>query len=369
VNRLVKENHQISGYFVLFLLHASQTGVGMLNFQHRIVQDAEQDAWIALVVTGFLLHVVLWMLYKLLHRPAKDVIDIHRHCFGKYAGDAASILLIGYFFVIALTVFREYLNILQVWVFPSVPTWQPSLMLLLVFYYLISGGFRVLAGFCFFSVILSTLFMISFFYPLQQGEAHYLFPVFTHSFLEIVRSTRNSSFVFFGFEALLLYFPFLKLTRTTARWAHVALLFSTVKYLVILGIALLYFSQGHLKRTLWPTLEMTKMIELQFLERFEYFLIFLWLMVIIPTVCIPIWCCTRIMKRVFAIKPKLPLASILLVLFIITLQFNDQTEIDALRNFTSHIGFYFLFAYIPLLFVIHAGMTKFKSSRVTRDFP
>lgn len=362
----MKENYQITGFFVLFLIHASQTGIGMLHFQHEIVQDAGQDAWIAVLCTGLSLHIVLWMMYKLLNNPTKDVIDIHRHCFGKYAGNTASVLLIGYFFILALTVYRGYIHILQVWVFPSLQTWELSIVLLAIFYYFISGGFRVLAGFCFCSVILSTVLLFTLYFPLQYGQIHYLFPMFNHSIPDVLASSRSSGIVFLGFESLLLYFPFLKLPKTTIKWAHIALLFSTVKYLVLLIFALVYFSQGHLKRTFWPTLEMTKMIEMQFLERFEYLFIFIWLIMIIPTVCIPLWCCTRIMKRVFLVKPKLPLALILMLLFIFAEQCNDPFKIDALRKLTSNIGMYFLFVYIPLLFVFYTAIAKIKVRRLAK---
>lgn len=360
----VKENYKISGFLVFFLIHSTQTGIGMLSFQRQIIEGAGQDSWIAVIIAGLCLHIVLWMMVKILNNPSKDIIDIHRYCFGMFLGNAVSLLLIGYFFIIALTVLLAYINILQVWIFPALKTWELSLVLLIILYYLITGGFRVLTGFCFFSVLLSTGLMFSLYFPFQHGQLNYLFPIFNHSFSDLLKSSQSSSIVFLGFESLLLYFPYLKSPQTNIKWAHFALLFSTIKYLALLIVTLLYFSQGHLSRTLWPTLEMMKIIEVPFLERFEYLFIFIWLMIIIPTICIPLWCCTRITKRLFALKPKLFLVVVLAFLFIAAQPFNDQTKIYALSRFTSQIGIYFVIAYIPLLFVLYFVIKKMKGKRL-----
>jgi len=324
----------------------------MLHFQRLAIQGAEQDSWLAVIFTGFSLHLVLWMMYKILRNPSKDIIDVHQFCFGRYIGNAASLLLIAYFFLTALTVLRVYIHILQVWVFPTLQTWELSLIFVGILYYLITGGFRTLTGFCFFSVILSTVLMFSFYFPLAFSRLNYLLPIFNHSLADFLTSAQSSSIIFFGFESLLLYFPFLRSPHETMKWAHLGLLFSTVKYAVLLVITLLYFSQGHLMHSLWPTLEMTKIIEIQFLERFENLFIFSWLMIIIPTVCIPLWCCTRIMKRVCKIRPRWSLLFILSVLFVATLSVHGQLQVDALGSFSSLTCLYFVYAYIPLLFIL-----------------
>lgn len=360
---IVKENHLISGFLVFFLIHASQTGIGMLYFQRLAIQGAEQDSWLAVIFTGFSLHLVLWMMYKILRDPSKDIIDVHQFCFGRYIGNAASLLLIGYFLLTALTVLRVYIHILQVWVFSSAQTWELSLIFIGILYYLITGGFRALTGICFFSVILSTVLMFSFYIPLMFGQPNYLLPMFNHSLADLLTSAESSSIIFFGFESLLLYFPFLRSPNTTMKWAHLGLLFSTAKYAVLLVITLLYFSQGHLTHSLWPTLEMTKIIEIQFLERFEFLFIFSWFMIIIPTVCIPLWCCTRIMKRVCKVRPRWSLALVLSFLFIASLLVNDQLKVGALGSFSSLTGLYFVYAYIPLLFILYHIAERIKLKR------
>ena len=40
-----------------------------------------------------------------------------------------------------------------------------------------------------------------------------------------------------------------------------------------------------------------EIVHFSFMERFEYVFIFIWLLVIIPPMCISMWACTRIAKK------------------------------------------------------------------------
>ncbi|QGR00057.1 hypothetical protein EHS13_12345 [Paenibacillus psychroresistens] len=148
--RPVKENYLISGYFVFFLIAASQIGVSSFYFQTLVAKEAGQDAWISILSMGLSLHIIVWMIYKMLGHPAKDLIDLHRILFGRILGNVISLLMVGYFFMRALDILQTYMGIIQVWVFPSLKTWEMALLLISMFYYIISGGFRALSGFCFF---------------------------------------------------------------------------------------------------------------------------------------------------------------------------------------------------------------------------
>ncbi|TFE23077.1 GerAB/ArcD/ProY family transporter [Cohnella luojiensis] len=354
----VKENYTISGSFVFFLIGVSQTPGIVLNFQSLALRDAGQDAWISIILMGLSLHFIIWMIYKMLGYPAKDVIDVHRTIFGNFIGNTVSLLLVGYYFILALFVFRNYIEIIQVWVFPTLKTWVVGGVLICIIYYAVSGGFRILTGYSFFGVLAPTVLIFALYFPIRQGNLNNLLPVFNHSFLDLLKASKSSSFIFFGIETLLIYFPFLKLPEKNVKWAHFALLFTTFKHTSVIIVTLMYFSQGLLKHSLWPTLGMTKIIELSFIERFEYLFIFMWLTVIIPAICIPIWCCTRIMKRVAKLKPRLSLPFLLAILFIAALMFNERIKIDAFEKFLIEMGFYFIFVYIPFLFIIYVIRAK-----------
>ncbi|MGM0835438.1 MAG: GerAB/ArcD/ProY family transporter [Bacillota bacterium] len=363
MNKPVKEQYLVTSFFVFFLIHSSQTGIGMLGFQQSIVEGAGQDAWISVLLTGLSVHVIIWMIYKMLTNPTKDVLALHTYCFGKMIGNVLSILLVLYFFILATTVVRVYLEILQVWVFPEIKTWELGLLLIFIIYYIVSGGFRVITGFSFLGVLLPSILLFTFYYPIKYSQYNYLLPVFNHSISEILKSSKASTIVFIGFEAILIYFPFIKHPEKSFKWANLAALYTTILYVAVTIVTILFFSHGHLRHTLWPTLVMTKIIEMPFIERFEFSFIFFWLLVIIPTICIPIWSCTRILKQLTNIKPRLLLLVLTFIILVASILIDDQSKVALLSSVVSDIGFYFVYVYIPLLYIAYMLKTKISGKK------
>lgn len=358
MQNVVKENYLISGFFVFFLIHASMVGVGLLSFQHFIYELAGNDAWIPVLLMGVCLHFIIWMIFKMLGNPAKDIIDLHRILFGKFLGNLITFVMIGYYFIVALTVFRGYIEIIQIWMFPNLRTWILALLLVFILYYAVSGGFRVLAGYCFFAAIFSSLLPLLLYFNIKYGHFINVLPMFNHSIKDLLTASKFSGIMFMGFEALLIYFPFIKAPEKNVKWAHLGLLFCTLKYFLLTFVTLMYFSQGLLKHTSWPTLVMIKVIEFSVIARVEYIFICIWLMTVIPILCLSIWSCTRIIKRVTNLKPTWSLFIILIAIFLSSLPFNDRVKIDWLGKQAVEIGFYFIYAYIPLLFILHLIRSK-----------
>lgn len=363
MQKVVKENYMISGFFVFFLIHASLAGVGTLSFQHLIFEFAGNDAWISVLLMGLSLHVIIWMIFKMLGNPAKDVIDLHRILFGKILGNVVSLVMVGYYFILALTVFRGYIEIIQVWMFPTLRTWILAFIFICVIYYIVSGGFRVLVGYCFFGVIFSMLLPLLLYFNIKFGRIDNVLPIFNHSMKDLLTSSKYSGIMFMGFEALLIYFPFIKKPEKNVKWAQLGLFLVTLKYFVLTFVTLMYFSQGLLRHTYWPTLVMIKVIEFSLIARIEFIFICIWLMIIIPMLCLSIWSCTRIIKRVTNLKPTLSLFLILTAIFLASLPFTDRVKVEWLGKNVVEIGFYFIYAYIPLLFILYLIRSKISQKK------
>lgn len=365
MNVKIKEQFLVSSFFTFFLITTSQTGVGLLSFQNSIVKIAGRDSWISVLITGLFFHIILWMMYKILtdsdSNSSNDIISLHVFCFGKYIGNFLSILMACYFIVIAIVVFCNYILILHVWAFPNIKVWELGLFIALINYYIVSGGFRVLTGISFLGTITPILlFMIFLFFPIQYAKFNNLLPIFNLSLLDLLKSSKVSSIIFIGFESLLVYFPLIKNAKKSAKWAHLGVLYTTILYTLVAIISILFFSQGQLLHSAWPTLVITKIIEFPFIERFEYIFIFSWLFVVVPTMCIPLWCTTRIVKRISKVKPRIPLTISISIMIIVSYFLDTPSKIQLLSDIVSNIGFYFLVCYIPLLFLITLAIRRLK---------
>ena len=116
-----------------------------------------------------------------------------------------------------LTVLRTYIEVIQVWVFPTIKPWKLTLLFLLVAYYIIRGGFRSVTGICFWGVIIPIFVLLFLVFPMKYAHVRNIFPILNHSPLEILNS-KASALEFLGFNNPCFY-PFIK-KKSLNKWAH-----------------------------------------------------------------------------------------------------------------------------------------------------
>lgn len=352
----------VSPYLMFFLIHSLQVGVGILGYQRIIVKNAGYDAWISLILAGITTHFVLFCMLKMLEKD-NDLINIHTTCFGKWIGSLFSLLFTIYFLLFCLTVLRTYIEVIQVWVFPTIKLWQLTLIFLLVTYYIIKGGFRSVTGMCFWGVVLPIFVMFFLIFPMEYAHVRNILPIFTHSPLDIVKSAKDSTLEFLGFEALLFFYPLIEKGKSLKRWAHGGAAFTTILYVLLALISFMYYSEGLLKHTIWPTLTMLKIIKVPFIQRFEYIIIFVWFIIILPNLCLTVWSSCQSMKRSFRIPFKITLPFFIFVVYIASLFFTNRESIDTLNMLLSQTGMYIVYVYIPLLFLWHSIRWRLKNKQ------
>ncbi|WP_078379958.1 GerAB/ArcD/ProY family transporter [Sutcliffiella halmapala] len=357
----IKENLLVSPFLVLFLVHSSQTGIGLLSFQHEIAMDAGYDAWISLFLIGLIFHLLLFMMFKLLSYSSEgDIISLHRDYFGKWFGNILTLLFCFYFLLLVTTVLRSYVEVLQIWAFNTITIWEFTLLISIIIFYVVIRGFRVITGVVFFSTIIPLILIFVLIYTLKYSHFSNLMPFFNHDLIEIMKSAKTSTISFLGFESILFYYPYIKNQKQSHKWGQAGLLLTTVLYTILAIFTFAYFSEGQLKYMIWPTLIMTKIVWIPFIERFEFIFIFSWLLVILAPICLSLWSTVRGFKRLFHIKPRYSLIGALILLNITPFFLQDRENIEMLGKITSEMGFYLLFLYIPLLFVYVTIVRKIK---------
>lgn len=121
MRKQVGEQLLVSPVLVLFLVHSSQLGVGVLGFESDISAIAGYDAWISVIITGLLILVVVYLMYGILRKGNGDFVRIHKDIFGKWLGGTLSFLLACYFLLLTISATRYYIQVIQIWMFPELP--------------------------------------------------------------------------------------------------------------------------------------------------------------------------------------------------------------------------------------------------------
>lgn len=353
----VNERFLISPLLAFFVIHAIQWGIGYFSFQRALVQAVGQDAWIVVLVAGISFHIVIWMLYQILQAHQSDIVHIHRTLFGKWIGGLLSLGLILYFVLLATVVLRSFIETIQVWVFPQMQTWVLGLVLLLLAYYVISGGFRVIVGICVFSLVQYLMLPT---YGFLASYLHFtnLTPVLEHSLTDLLQATGQMTFSYLGVEVLLLCYPFIKKPDSSQKWVHAANFATTLFYLSLVIFSLAFYSRDQLANEVWPTLTMFKFVQLPFFERFEFVGVSSNLIRVMPIMCLAVWAASRATKRLVAVKQSTVLPLFLLLIFALICLLSDRQDIHESLSFVSMIGLYLVYVYIPVLYILHMFRKK-----------
>ncbi|MED0967902.1 spore germination protein [Bacillus paramycoides] len=359
----VQEKYQISPVFVFFLIHSAQFGAGVLGFARIIAKAAGYDGWIGVLIAGIYIHILLWMMYFLLKETNGNLIDLQRQTFGKWLGNGINLILIAYFLTVSISVIRTYVEIVQVWMFPTASTFMLTLFLCLVSYYIISSGFRVITGICVISIggTLGYLFLSLF--VLKYSHWTNLLPVFTHSFSDIVKAAKLSVYTMTGFEIYLMIYPFVKNPKKSHKFAQFGALFSNLLYLFSTLLAFAFFSEKQLSKTIWSQLSMTQVIQLPFIERLEYLAISAYVLVIITSSILPLWAATRGTHEIFRVKQRGVLIAFMLITLIVSQLLTNRHDINDFISYASKASLWLIYIYIPILFIIVWVKRKWKKSK------
>jgi spore germination protein (amino acid permease) len=357
------EVFQVSPYFVFFLVHSVQIGVGVLGFQQSLVTKAGNDSWIAVIFSGIAVHVVIWIIFQLLNRAEMDLIDINKFVFGKWIGSFFNLIWMVYFLSVGFIVLYSYFEVIHVWMFPEVNIVLLSILFGVLIFYCILGGFRTVAGICFLGVVIPAYLIFTFLFPIPYTEIISLFPIWNHSMQDMFAASKEMTLSYLGFSTLLMYYPYIKEAKTSQKWAQLGALLSLLTYLLITVLSLSYFSEEQLAKQIWATLALWKIVEMPVVERFEYIGIASWALIILPNVCLLFWASSRGVKKIFGFKQKYVLVGFIILMIVISVFFKKREQVEMLSSWTTKIGYYSEFGYVPLLFLLYLVVSKVRRKK------
>lgn len=105
---------------------------------------------------------------------------------------------------------------------------------------------------------------------------------------------------------------------------------------------------------------MTKIIQLPFIERFEYIIISVWAFLILPNISITLWGVSRGIKETLKIKQKYILPFLILFIFVLTFFLNNRNKLNLLNTWVGQAGFIYIYMFLPILWIIQTIRIKLR---------
>ena len=353
VNLHPKEGLLFNAFLVSFFIHATQTGVGLVGLPRIVYLSAKHDAWISVFLAGITTGIVLWFMVKMLKQyDSADLYGIHVDIFGKWIGNSLNILYMLYLSACFFMIFMNYIEIVQVWIFPDLPTWQLSLVLILLSIYAVLGGVRVVVGVAFISVV-GTFWLVFFLLvPIHYSDPSHLFPILNVDIKHILKGIYDTTLSLMGFELIMFIFPFVKEKNKVLLHVQIGNLYTTILFTIVTLVAITFFAEDSLARTIWPILSMFKIVRLPNLERFEFIAVSFWMLIILPNMCSYLWAASKGFIRVINMKQKHGIWIVALLTFGMSFFFKARYQLNAVTDLIAKIGFFFAFCYPVALSVI-----------------
>ena len=360
----VNQAYQVSPIYAFFLIHSAQFGAGVLGFSRIAAEQAGYDAWIGVLLAGIVLHILMWMIYRMLSWIQGNILELQTYMFGKLFGTGLNVLFLLYFFIVSASILRTYIEIVQVWMFPTASTFILATVMCVLVYYIVSSGFRVMTAICVLSIFMSILYIFLCIYCMMKyGEMDGFLPIWNHSMQDIGDAMKKSIYTMARSEIILMIYPFIHHPKESHRFAQYGLLFSNFLYLLTIVSALACFNENMLAHRIWSQLSLSQLITFPFIQRFEYNMVSGYAWGMITSMILPIWACTRGIREIFAVRQRYTLLALLGMLIFIACQLQDRHTINTFITQTSRFTFYLIYIYIPILFLLFCLKVQYQKKK------
>lgn len=353
IQAIPKLNYQFHAYLLFFVIINTQIGIGIFSYERAIYQIAGHDAWISVLLAGLVTHFMLWVIIRLLKKyESSDLYGINYDLFGKWVGSLLNIMYMLYYLFVTAAILRNYIEVVQAWIFPDLSTWILAILITLLSVYAAYGGIRVIIGMCVIGFVVIFLTAVFFYYPLRYVIWSQLFPILEVNPMKIAHGATQMSFSLAGYEMLLLLYPYVRDKANAQKHTQISVLFTNIVYMSIMIIAITYFSPCQLRRSIWPTINLLKIVKFSYLERIEFIVVSIWMLLALTGILLNMWAVTRGLNRMWGWKPKKMIWVISVLVIIIAIYLESHEQIESIGKWLGRSSLAYSYLYPLLLFVI-----------------
>lgn len=355
----------------IFTLTTSVTlGVSILMVQQELASIAGQDAWISMLLGGFITLLAGSMLYYLAALHTKlDLPEIVLKVAGSIFGRIILLPLTAYVLVDTGVTIRVFAQALKLFLLDRTPVFIIIGLFIIVLVSVAVRGINTVAAvadllFPFF--LLSILLVIGL--AVTESDLIYLKPVLYKNTAQVFQASLPAYGALIGYGSISFLVKYVPEPKKVLRWFLAGIVLSVILYTLLTIETIAVFGPIETKSLMFPILFLSKAIDVQttFIERLEAFLVLIWIPAVFTSLAIYIFTSIRNIVVLFNTAPKHHTAAAWLhvpVLFAIA-QFS-QNEIQSLYYLrrVDEMGLIQVIVIVPLLLILTFFYNKRKAPR------
>lgn len=268
-----------------FLLAGFLLGPGFFKLPNYVVEKAKQDAWISVsLALSYPLYIILISIYIAKKNPKDNILVLTKKFFGNIIG---TIVLIFYFFqwpIATIIMNTDLIRIFRTYAVNFLSPLKISFVSISLAIYAAYEGLKVLGKANeIISYIALPLLAISII-GLTDGSILYLQPVFSSGWNNILKGSIITSYFFTGFEALLLFHPFVYDKKGIKKSVLKAFLICSVVWIWIIFITIYNLGIYVIQKSEWAFILVFESIRIPIVNNFLYIFLFLWSLMSFKTI-------------------------------------------------------------------------------------
>ncbi|WP_042149300.1 GerAB/ArcD/ProY family transporter [Paucisalibacillus sp. EB02] len=353
INLSIKPGNRIQAFYLFFIITGIQLGVGIIGAPRYIFMEAERDSWLSILIAFvYLCLLAMCMFFILKQYENADYFGIQVDIFGKWLGRILGTILIIHFGMSFFSILLTYIEVIQLFIYHALPNLVITILIMILVLYTVFGGIRVVVGITFL-LFLSTFWLLLVLYdPILRMNWFNLLPIFQTSFPDLLKGARATSYTLTGVEILMVIYPFIQNKEKAKLPVFLGLAYTTLMLLITTIVSIGYFSAEGLRSIDWALLILYKSASFTFIERLDYIVVVVWLMVILPNLALSLWAMSFGIKRLYKVPQKVTLWIITILILIIVNFFQYDYEVSNMTNLVGRYGFWITYVYPFILLPI-----------------
>ncbi|MED3476522.1 endospore germination permease [Bacillus thuringiensis] len=353
---MIKSENKITQFQLFFIVIQSQIGIGVISLPYNVSKISKGDAWISILVAGICISInifLIWLLYR--RFPSLTIFEMLSEIVGKHIAFLLKITYIVYFFSASTWLILLFRRMVNIWILPRTPLWVVSFIMIAVCLYCARENLKVIARF---DIVVSFLLVVLFLfitYVIKDINYLYILPVGESGFPAIIKSAMQTTTSFFGFELLLVVFPYcLGKNAGKIKVALMANGFVTFFYAYLTFVSLTYFGLSAIKFIPEPILYIMKFHSFQIIERTDLLFFSIWIVSVATSFMMYLYLASNGLACLFRETNHSTFAFYTASLIFVLLLFlpNNENVISVFNKYYSLASFFLVFV-LPciLLFV------------------
>ena len=340
-----------------------QTGVGIIMLPSLLAKDTGHDGWISILVTGIIVALLSVMIVVLLRRyKDKAIYDINKFIFGRIIGSGFNVLLILYLLIATVGGASLFNYFMRITILPETPSWALAPFITLPTFYLVWQGLKHVSRFLFCSLLSYVVVLVFIALLYKEYRISFLMPIGEAGITRILYSTKTSFFAFIGFELIAFIYPYISDRNKALKWHILAIMASTVFFLVIVIVSTAIFGENFLTTLFLPFYNLSRIYNAPILERIDLYLIALWFIPMACSMRCYVFAAFDGLQKVFNLeKTRLLYVIFFIVIYIFSSIPKDINQVFVLIELINMIGIgvaLFLVLCLLLSFIRKKGVTS-----------